>query len=401
MYILLSFIRNAISYPMKIYNLISSVIDFFNRTIQIIIRFRKISIIIFTLMYKMYKLLINNSFKRNIKLIRNKISEKFHTLFTKILVKIGLFKKVTEEENDKHLKELIKNIIFEEKINIKFDDIIELDEAKDIIMESIIFPKYLPNFYKGLREPFKGILLFGPPGAGKTLLAKSIASEIAGGFFNVKASFFTSKWVEEKEKLVKILFEMAKEISPSIIFIDEIDSIVRIKEKNTHSYDIRILNEFLIQIDRLNLNDNVLVVATTNKPFDLDEVILRRFQKAIYIPLPSKEGRKKMFKLFMKNNEYESCINFDKLAEITEGYNGTDIYNLCKESTYVTLRKIVHDYKKNNSKIDREIFKQEKIQNKLISPISYNDILYAFKNSKKSVSKESIEQYEKFLRKIS
>ena len=91
MYILLSFIRNAISYPMKIYNLISSVIDFFNRAIQIIIRFRKISIIIFTLMYKMYKLLINNSFKRSIKLIRNKISEKFHTLFTKILVKIGLF----------------------------------------------------------------------------------------------------------------------------------------------------------------------------------------------------------------------------------------------------------------------------------------------------------------------
>ena len=192
---------------------------------------------------------------------------------------------------------------------------------------------------------------------------------------------------------------MARELSPSIIFIDEIDSIIRIKEKNTLSYDIRILNEFLMQIDRLNLNDNVLVVAATNKPFDLDEVILRRFQKAIYIPLPSKEGRKKMFKILMKNNDYESNINFDKLAEITEGYNGTDIYNLC--STYVTLRKVVHDYKKNNSKIDREIFKQVKIKNKLISPISYNDILYAFKNSKKSVSKESIEQYEKFLRKIS
>ena len=401
MYILLSFIRNIIYYPMKIYHFISSAIDFINRFIQIIIRFKKISIIIFTLMYKKYKLLINNSFKRSIKLIKNKISNNLNTLFNKILVKIGLLNKKTEEQNDKHLKELIKNIIFEEKINIKFDDIIELDEAKDIIMESIVFPKYLPNFYKGLREPFKVILLFGPPGTGKTLLAKSMASEIEGGFFNVKASFFASNWVEESEKLVKILFEMAREHSPSIIFIDEIDSIIRKKDKNIYSNDIKALNEFLMQIDRLTLNDNVRVVAATNKPFDLDEVILRRFQKAIYIPLPSKEGRKKMFKIFLKNNEYERNINFDRLAEITEGYNGTDIYNLCKESSFVTLRKIVHDFKKNNLKIDMKLFKQERIKNKLTSPISYDDILYAFENYKKSVSKESIEKYEKFLRKIS
>ena len=401
MYILLSFIRSTIYYPMKFYHLISSIIDFINRAVQIIIRFRKISIIIFTLMYKVYKLFINNTFKRSIKLLQNKISEKFHTLFTRILIKIGLIKKITEEQNDKHLKELIKNIIFEEKTNVKFDDIIELGEAKDIIMESIIFPKYFPSFFIGLREPSKGILLYGPPGTGKTLLAKSIASEIAGGFFNVKASFFTSKWVEESEKLVKILFEMAREFSPSIIFIDEIDSIVNKIEENTLSYDIKTLNEFLIQMDKLNLNDNVLVVAATNKPFDLDEVILRRFQKTIYIPLPSKEGRKKMFKLFLKNNEYESSINFDKLAEITEGYNSRDIYNLCKESTYVKLRKIVQDFKKNNSKIDKEMFKQEEIKEKLTSPINYDDILCAFENSKKSVSKESVEQYEKFLRKIS
>ena len=108
-----------------------------------------------------------------------------------------------------------------------------------------------------------------------------------------------------------------------------------------------------------------------------------------------------MFKIFLKNNEYERNINFDKLAEITEGYNGTDIYNLCKESSFVTLRKIVHDFKKNNLKIDMKLFKQERIKNKLTSPISYDDILYAFENYKKSVSKESIEKYEKFLRKIS
>lgn len=399
---LFSFIGNTFYYPKKIYNFITKSIDFINHALQFIINMIKIvsSIIIIIVFFKMYKFFRKYSFEKGIKIIINKISEISENLFQAILTRIGLKSKMSEAQNDQHLREQIKSSIIEENINVKFDDIAELDDAKDIIMESIFLPKYIPNFFKGLREPWKGILFYGPPGTGKTLLAKAIASEIKGGFFNVKASSIASKWVGESEKLVKILFEMARLLSPSIIFIDEIDSIARKRSKDTPSYDIKTLNELLVQMDGLNLNDNVLVVGATNRPFDLDEAILRRFQKAIYIPLPSKEGRKKMFKIFLKNNEYENNIDFDYLAEITEGYNGSDIYNLCKESTFVKLRKIIHYYKDHKLKIEKEMFKQDKIKKILTSPISYNDILLSFENSKKSVSNESIEQYEQFLRKI-
>lgn len=398
---LLNHIFDLPSYIGEILEYIQKIISFIITSIKIIIEIIKIAfiIIILILIYKTYKFFKKHSFERGIKIILNNFSELFENIFNKIFSKIGIVKKMTEN-NDEHLKQQINNTIIEENINVKFDDIAELEEAKDIIMEAVFLPKYIPNYFKGLREPWKGILFFGPPGTGKTLLAKAIASEIRGGFFNVKPSSFASKWVGESEKLIKILFEMARKQAPTVIFLDEIDSIARKRNENTFSHDIKTLNELLVQMDGLNSNNNVLVVAATNRPFDLDEAILRRFQKAIYIPLPTKKGRRQMFEIFMKNNEYEKNINFDELAEITEGYNGSDIYNLCKESTFVSLRKIIHYYKENKLKINKEMFKKEKIKNILKAPITYEDMLLAFKKSKKSVSKESIEQYEQFLRKI-
>ena len=282
---LLDHIFGLPSYIGEIFGYINSTISFIISTIKIIIEIIKIAfiIIILILIYKTYKFFKKHSFERGIKIILNNFSELFENIFNKIFSKIGIVKKMTEN-NDEHLKQQINNTIIEENINVKFDDIAELEEAKDIIMEAVFLPKYIPNYFKGLREPWKGILFFGPPGTGKTLLAKAIASEIRGGFFNVKPSSFASKWVGESEKLIKILFEMARKQAPTVIFLDEIDSIARKRNENTFSHDIKTLNELLVQMDGLNSNNNVLVVAATNRPFDLDEAILRRFQKAIYIP---------------------------------------------------------------------------------------------------------------------
>jgi len=389
------FISNFISTIISIINFIRKLILYAFQILIILI-----IIFIFITIYRIYKYFKKHSFEEGIKKVIDKITSIFENIFNNILSKMGLIKKIKEMKDEEHLIKQIKNTIIEDNLNIKFDDISGLNKAKQIIKEAIFIPKLIPEFFMGLREPWKALLFFGPPGTGKTLLAKAISTEMKGTFFNAKASSFASKWVGESEKLVKILFEMARENSPSVIFIDEIDSIARKRGTDTQTYYTKTLNELLCQMDGLELNNNVLVVAATNRPDDLDEAILRRFQKAVYIPLPDKIARKKMFELFLKNNEYEKNINFDKLATITEGYNGSDIYNLCKESSYVTLRNLINKLEKNNQEINKEIFKDERIKKKLTLPISYDNILSAFKDSKRSVSQESIKQYEQFLDKI-
>lgn len=385
----------------EIFLFFKKIYDYINLIIKYIFLILKIFFLLLaiTYVYKIYKFLKRNSFKQTLNKIGNKISESIENITERLLFKIGIIRQLSEKQNDNHLREQIENEIIEDKLNVKFEDIVDLDEAKEIINESIFLPKYVPDFFKGLREPWKGILLFGPPGTGKTLLAKAIASQTNSFFFNVKSSSFSSKWVGESEKLVKLLFEIAREKTPSIIFIDEIDSIARKRDDKTPSYDLKTLNEFLIQMDGLKNNKNIFIVAATNRPFDIDDAILRRFPKAIYVPLPNKNGRIKMFKNFLKNNKYEENLDFDKIAEYTEGYNGSDIFNLCKESSFMILRKVIKENKK-NFKNERDMFKNDEIKKKLLSPITLDDIMIALKSSKKSVSDESIFQCQKFLEKI-
>ena len=384
---------------------IYELLKFFYNIIDLVLKYAaliiRILLIIFGTFYlwKLLKFLRNNSMKHCITKSLKAVSDSIENLSTNILKKIGLMSNLSKEQNDNYLRIQIENEIIENKLNVTFEDIIDLDEAKEIINESIFFPKYIPEFFKGLREPWKGILLFGPPGTGKTLLARAIASQTRSTFFNVKSSSFASKWVGESEKLVKLLFEIAREKSSSVIFFDEIDSIARKRNDKTPSYDIKTLNELLIQMEGLKMNKNIFIVAATNRPFDIDDAILRRFPKAVYIPLPNLKARKNMFKLFLKNNEYDKSIDFDKLAMYTEGYNGSDIYNLCKESSFIILRKVMSKYRylyKNN----QDMCRNREIKKKLMSPITFDDFMVAIKTSKKSVSDESIYQCQEFLKKI-
>lgn len=182
----------------------------------------------------------------------------------------------------------IEESIMDHSPNVKWDDIQGLDEVKKALKETIVLPTLRPDIFRGILSPAKGILLYGPPGNGKTLLAKAIATECNSTFFSCSAVTLTSKWMGESEKLVRVLFALAYEREPAVIFIDEIDSIMGSRGGNEHEASRRLKTEFLVQFDGVNSNSDkkVLVLAATNRPGDLDEACLRRLTRRIYMPLP-------------------------------------------------------------------------------------------------------------------
>ncbi|KAK3194974.1 hypothetical protein Dsin_026284 [Dipteronia sinensis] len=179
---------------------------------------------------------------------------------------------------DPKLVEMIETAIVDRSPSVKWEDVAGLEKAKQTLMEMVILPTKRRDLFTGLRRPARGLLLFGPPGNGKTMLAKAVASESQATFFNVSASSLTSKWVGEAEKLVRTLFMVATSRQPSVIFIDEIDSIMSIRLANENDASRRLKSEFLIQFDGVtsNPNDLVIVMGATNKPQELDDAVLRR-----------------------------------------------------------------------------------------------------------------------------
>ena len=226
---------------------------------------------------------------------------------------------------------------------VTWDDIAGLEYAKKTVKEAIIWPLQRPDLFKGLRAPPKGLLLFGPPGNGKTLIGKAIASEVQATFFSISASALTSKWVGEGEKLVKVLFGLAVANQPSIVFIDEIDSLL--SARNDHEMDCtrRLKTEFLVQLDgaATNPDDRILIVGATNRPQELDEAVRRRLAKRLYIPLPNSIGRKTLLStLLSREPNTLSDEDMDQIIDGTKGYSGADIRALCTEAAMLPLRDI-------------------------------------------------------------
>ncbi|CAA0824278.1 Protein SUPPRESSOR OF K(+) TRANSPORT GROWTH DEFECT 1 [Striga hermonthica] len=247
------------------------------------------------------------------------------------------------EDGDKEkLRSGLNSAIVREKPNVKWNDVAGLESAKQALQEAVILPVKFPQFFTGKRRPWRAFLLYGPPGTGKSYLAKAVATEADSTFFSVSSSDLVSKWMGESEKLVSNLFQMARESSPAIIFIDEIDSLCGQRgEGNESEASRRIKTELLVQMQGVGHNDDkVLVLAATNTPYALDQAIRRRFDKRIYIPLPDQKARQHMFKVHLGDTPHNlNESDFEALARKTEGFSGSDISVCVKDVLFEPVRK--------------------------------------------------------------
>jgi len=248
-----------------------------------------------------------------------------------------------DDPEKKKMQSKLSDAIVVEKPNIKWDDVAGLEAAKEALKEAVILPIKFPHLFTGNRKPWKGILLFGPPGTGKSYLAKAVATEANNStFFSVSSSDLVSKWLGESEKLVKNLFEMAREHKPSIIFIDEVDSLCGSRSDNESESARRIKTEFLVQMQGVgNDTEGILVLGATNIPWALDAAIRRRFEKRIYIDLPEEHARADMFKLNLGNTPHVLTeADVKELGRRTEGYSGADISIVVRDALMQPVRKV-------------------------------------------------------------
>ncbi|XP_060943105.1 spastin [Limanda limanda] len=247
---------------------------------------------------------------------------------------------------DSKLASLILNEIVDRGASVSFEDIAGQDLAKQALQEIVILPALRPELFTGLRSPARGLLVFGPPGNGKTMLAKAVAAESKATFFNISAATLTSKYVGEGEKLVRALFAVARELQPSVIFIDEVDSLLCERREGEHDASRRLKTEFLIEFDGVQSggDDRVLVMGATNRPQELDEAVLRRFAKRIYVALPDEQTRLTLLKnLLGKHGNPLSQNELSLLSKKTAGYSGSDLTSLAKDAALGPIRELGPD----------------------------------------------------------
>jgi transitional endoplasmic reticulum ATPase len=263
--------------------------------------------------------------------------------------------------------------------NIHWDDIGGLEDVKRELRESIEWPLKYPASYKRLGiKPTRGILLYGPPGTGKTLLAKAVATESEANFILINGPEIMSKWVGESERMIREIFKKAKQVAPSIIFIDEIDAIAPMRGRGlSNEVTERIVSQLLTLMSGLEEMNNVFVIAATNRPDMIDPALLRpgRFDKQILIPVPDEKARLEIFKIHTRNMPLAKDVDLKELAKRTEGYSGADIEAVCREAALNALRRDIN-----------------------VNEVTKEDFEKALEEIPPSVSKELNEIYEKIMK---
>eukprot|EP01034_Spumella_vulgaris_P026162 gene26162-32697_t len=276
---------------------------------------------------------------------------------------------------------------------VRWEDIAGLGFAKQTLQEAVILPNLRPDLFTGLRSPPKGVLLFGPPGTGKTLLAKAVATESGFCFFSITSSAVTSKYLGEGEKLMKALFEVARSKQPSVIFFDEIDALMSTRKENEHEASRRLKTEFMTQVDgaTTSAEDRILIMAATNIPWEIDEAVLRRLAKRIYVPLPDPDSRRALItRLLIKHSaggptggKQLSSSQLERIVQITEGYSGSDLSAVCHEAALGPIREL-------GAAALRTIKAEE------VRCINDQDFVNAVRNIRPSVSQDTLQAFVKW-----
>ncbi|KAM3255351.1 hypothetical protein ACQJBY_048583 [Aegilops geniculata] len=286
------------------------------------------------------------------------------------------------------LIEHVSNEIMDKDPNVRWDDIAGLDHAKKCVTEMVIWPLLRPDIFRGCRSPGRGLLLFGPPGTGKTMIGKAIAGEAKATFFYISASSLTSKWIGEGEKLVRALFGVACCRQPAVIFVDEIDSLLsQRKSDGEHESSRRLKTQFLIEMEGFDSgNEQILLIGATNRPQELDEAARRRLTKRLYIPLPSSARTWIIRNLLEKDGLFKlSEIETGVICKLTEGYSGSDMKNLVKDASMGPLREALQQ--------GVEITKLNKEE---VRPVMLKDFEAALQEVRPSVSTSELGIYEEW-----
>ncbi|XP_058789959.1 katanin p60 ATPase-containing subunit A-like 2 [Phymastichus coffea] len=245
----------------------------------------------------------------------------------------------------REIAEMIAKEIVLTNLNVRWNDVKGLEECKDLLKEAAVYPFKYPYMFNNRLTPWKGVLLYGPPGTGKTMLAKAVATECKATFFNITSSSLISKWRGESEKYVRVLLDLAKYYAPAIIFIDEVDWTVSGGGSDTGNNKSepsrRFRAELLARLDGLLSmeNANVLLLAATNVPWELDTALLRRLEKRIYVGLPDEQARHQIFKVYLKPDLMDK-LEYKTVLNKTNGYSCADLKLLCKEAWMMQLRPI-------------------------------------------------------------
>ncbi|KAH8264553.1 hypothetical protein KR038_009970 [Drosophila bunnanda] len=309
---------------------------------------------------------------------------------------------------EQKLVQLILDEIVEGGAKVEWTDIAGQEVAKQALQEMVILPSVRPELFTGkvaiknavalptilfllcwigLRAPAKGLLLFGPPGNGKTLLARAVATECSATFLNISAASLTSKYVGDGEKLVRALFAVARHMQPSIIFIDEVDSLLSERSSSEHEASRRLKTEFLVEFDGLPGNpdgDRIVVLAATNRPQELDEAALRRFTKRVYVALPDEQTRELLLnRLLQKQGSPLDTEALRRLAKITDGYSGSDLTALAKDAALEPIREL-------------NVEQVKCLDISAMRAITEQDFHNSLKRIRRSVAPQSLNSYEKW-----